>query len=352
MQIAENSQNLSLLDKPILGQILPSITNEKVDANIINPNENSIQDLHQTEKPKETNDPPKTKNKYSGLIDKFVKDSDYRNISISGINAFLHAVATITNFTAKKSTMNKFFNDAAFFCTRWVAPLISYGTAAWTAFENKRGVEGLIKIIPPAFLPTVGDANIDAVFGFSTGLNQPYDMVMSRLKEKAKTDSSLAEKLQKGNSSFGENISMITNEFKNMLSDFAKGKMKFWEGGIYMINCAMILAGSLPMMLFARQDRNSTFAKGLGFLRNIGGILGDIGLVFGSESKSLYKFVIGVMCSMAAVADIAKRWVNDDVAKILIHLGAALNVSAYAIWNAFNSKAAAEQKMDNPVLVS
>jgi hypothetical protein len=58
------------------------------------------------------------------------------------------------------------------------------------------------------------------------------------------------------------------------------------------------------------------------------------------------------MCSMAAVADIAKRWVGDDVAKILIHLGAALNVSAYAMWNAFNSKAAAEQKMENPVLVS
>ncbi|MCE2928766.1 MAG: hypothetical protein LW817_03955 [Candidatus Caenarcaniphilales bacterium] len=329
MQIAP-SQNQSVLAMPVHGQSLLSLPKIELSPKTAS----KIQELHQEEN-------KKSKNLFSLLV----KNSDYRNISISGINALLHALAMVTNFTMKKKNqgLKKFLNDAAFFCTRWIAPISSYGSAALEAFENKRGIEGLIKLVPPLLLPTVGDANIDAVFGLVNALNQPYDLVSDRLKEKAKTDTELAEKLKSGNSSFKENRQMIFNEFKNYLSDFKQGKLKFWDHGIYFLNCSLILAGSIPMLLFGRNDRNSTFAKSLGFLRNLGGIFGDLGFVLGGENKSIYKFIIGVMCSISAIANIGKRWVSEDMSKILIHLGSALDVSAYALWNVFNSKNAKER---------
>ena len=49
----------------------------------------------------------------------------------------------------------------------------------------------------------------------------------------------------------------------------------------------MMLLGSLPMLLFARDQRDTPLARVSGLLRNLGGTLGDIGWVFQNLKPSV-----------------------------------------------------------------
>ncbi|MEY3370911.1 MAG: hypothetical protein RLZZ361_1581 [Cyanobacteriota bacterium] len=258
-----------------------------------------------------------------------------RNLYISYANALLHAFATITSFgdSVTTKTLNKIFHNTAFLFTRWIAPISSYGLAALNSFVNKDIVEGFIKAIPPLLLPFVGDANVDTVYGLSCSLNQPYDTVKDRIRAKVNKTKDQVEFLDK-KGSIGSNFSVLLNEAKRFLNEFKQGKLNFWNEAIYLYNCPLILGGSLPMLLFARRDRDSFLAKALGFIRNAGGLMGDLGFLKG---KDIVKKFIGVMCSISAISSIAKRWVkSENYANALIHLSSALDVSAMALWNTFS----------------
>lgn len=277
---------------------------------------------------------------YKNTLDRFQKDPDFRNISISGVNAVLHAAATVTNFLVKDDSkfkvLNDIFDKSALFCTKYLAPITSYGWSAYEAFRAKQPIKAVIKLIPPAFLPLIGDVNIDTVYGSSTGFNQPYDLAEERIKARKKIDPEFAAKVDEANKTHGGNAKLLWSTFKDMCKEFAQGKMPYKEA-IYFVNCAMILAGALPMMLFGRNSRDTLPAKVLGTVRSIGGLIGDYAFVT-QEWGNLHKLTIGGLCSVSAVASIVKRFVkSDSVARVLIHLGAALDVTAYALWNAFNS---------------
>ena len=283
------------------------------------------------------NDP---KPEYKNTFDRFQQDPDFRNLAIAGVNAVLHSAATVTNFLvqddSKFKLLNNFFDKSALICTKWLAPITSYGWSAYEAFQAKQPIKMLIKLIPPAFLPLVGDANIDTVYGSSTGFNQPYDLVIDRLKEKSNKSAEGKAEVDEANKTFSGNAKLIMSTFKDMCKEFMKGKMPYKEA-IYFVNCAMILAGALPMMLFDRNARDTLSAKVLGTVRSVGGLIGDYAFVT-QEWGNLHKLSIGGLCSISAVASIVKRFVkSDSVARVLIHLGAALDVTAYALWNAFNS---------------
>lgn len=280
------------------------------------------------------------KPEYKNTLDRFQRDPDFRNISISGVNAVLHAAATVTNFLVKDDSkfkvLNDIFDKSALICTKWLAPITSYGWSAYEAFQAKQPIKMLIKLIPPAFLPLIGDVNIDTVYGSSTGFNQPYDLTIERIKERSKTDSKFKAEVDEANKTHTGNAKLIWSTFKDMCKEFAKGKMPYKEA-IYFTNCIMILGGALPMMLFDRNARDTLSAKVLGTIRSIGGLIGDYAFVT-QEWGNLHKLTIGGLCSVSAVSSIVKRFVkSDSVARVLIHLGAALDVTAYALWNAFNS---------------
>ena len=258
-----------------------------------------------------------------------------RNLYISYANALLHAFATITSFGDSATTkfFNKIFHKTAFFFTRYFAPISSYGLAALNSFFNKDIVEGFIKAIPPLLLPFVGDANVDTVYGLSTSLNQPYDTLKDRVRAKTVKSKDQEEFLAK-KGSLSSNINVIIDEAKRFFRDFKQGKLNFWDESIYLYNCPLILGGSLPMLLFARNDRDTFLAKALGLMRNIGGLMGDAGFLKG---KDMLKKLIGVMCSISAFASIGKRWVkSENYFNALIHLSSALDVSAMALWNTFS----------------
>jgi len=258
-----------------------------------------------------------------------------RNLYISYVNALLHAFATITSFgdSTTTKTFNKFFHKSAFLFTRYFAPISSYGLAALNSFVNKDIVEGFIKAIPPLLLPFVGDANVDTVYGLSTSLNQPYDTIKDRVRANTNKSQEQTEFLEK-KGSVSNNLSVILEEGKRFFRDFKQGKLNFWDESIYLYNCPLILGGSLPMLLFARNDRDTFLAKALGLMRNIGGLMGDAGFLAG---KDMLKKLIGVMCSISAISSIGKRWVKSEkYFNALIHLSSALDVSAMALWNTFS----------------
>jgi hypothetical protein len=130
---------------------------------------------------------------------------------------------------------------------------------------------------------------------------------------------------------------LVFKELKSFLGDFVHGKSDFWKEGIFVINCSMMFAGSIPMLLFGRDQRDTTLAKISGVLRNVGGTLGDVGWVFGGKVEK-EKVIMGIVYTLAQMADIAKRFVSEDVSKVLIHLSAALNVSAMTVWNTLNTE--------------
>jgi hypothetical protein len=273
---------------------------------------------------------------------RLINDVRYRNNVLSASNAFLHGLATVTNFIAKDNPALKVINHvvdrSAFFCTRWLTPYISYGHAVFTAFgKQKEPILGLIKAIPPAFFPIVGDANIDMVYGTSTAFNQPYDNIMNRIKERIATSDDYAKEVQDARKSPLAFSGLVFKELKSFLGDFVQGKSDFWKEGIFVINCAMMFAGSIPMLLFGRDQRDTTLAKISGVLRNVGGTLGDVGWVFGGKVEK-EKVIMGIVYTLAQMADIAKRFVSEDVSKVLIHLSAALNVSAMTVWNTLNTE--------------
>lgn len=276
-------------------------------------------------------------------VKRFLYDADYRNIGIGSINAILHTLATISSLGSHSGSLNwlkpinKLLDQAAFICTRWIAPTLSYGFATFKAFKNKEGIKTLIKLIPPVFLPFVGDANIDTVYGTSAALNQPYDMIEDRIKFLLEKHPELAPSVQEANKTFSGNCKLMWGVLKQMCHEFVQGRMPK-EEALFFTNCLMILGGSIPMMLFAPHSRNTTFAKVLGLLRNAGGIVGDIGFVW-FDRQNIYKLMIATMCGTSACASVVKRWLKSDtVARTLIHLSAALDVSAYSLWNAYNDK--------------
>lgn len=270
------------------------------------------------------------------FINRFMSDGNFRSASISGLNAFLHSLTVATAFTPGLKTINEYIDNAAFLCTKIVSPLVSFGISSIFAFVDKKPVEGLIKAIPPLFLPFIGDANVDTVFGLCFGLNQPYDMVSDRLKARAKESSDFASHLQEKNKTSLGNAQLILKEFKNIFSDLVQGKLH-WRDISYILNCSMMLAGSLPMLLFASQQRNTAIAKFFGILRNAGGIFGDI--LFLSQKANFHKLLVGILCSLGGISNITKRLVpNEALARIFIHLGAALDVAGYTVWNAWSDK--------------
>ena len=233
--------------------------------------------------------------------------------------------------------MNHVVDKSAFFCTRWLTPYISYGHAVYTALSKQNEpILALIKAIPPAFFPIVGDANIDMVYGTSTACNQPYDNVVERIKMKINDSKEYAQKVQEARKSPIAFTGMLFDEFKNFVADFFKGKSDFRKEGIFVINCSMMLLGSVPMLLFGRDQRDTTLAKISGVLRNIGGTMGDAGWMMSGQVQKEKKYM-AFMYFVAQMADIAKRFVSEDVSKVLIHLSAALNVSAMTIWNTLNT---------------
>jgi len=331
----DNNNNYALKDSLISPESQPVVKQEEIK---VAETPIAVEALHKTDK--EPSSPAKAvTTEHQELFHKLIHDPNTRNVTISGVNGLLHALATVTNFMAKKDkkfgAVNSIVDGAAFLCTQWLAPILSYGITAANAFSDNKGVLGVIKAIPVMCLPLVGKANIDMVYGSSTALNQPHDMALDRITRRAEKDPEFAKLVAESNKTMLGNANILLQEFKHMVRDFLNGTMPFRKEGLFMINCSMILAGSLPVMLFARNARDTMFAKSMGILRNLGGVMGDIGFMVGGKSLQI---LIGSLCSVAATADIMKRWVSEDMAKVLIHLGAGLNVSAYALWNAFNSK--------------
>jgi len=276
----------------------------------------------------------KLKNGNSDFLQKILRDANYRSSIVSKINGVLHAAASVTAFAhgskGPLGIVNKFFDKVAFAFTKFVAPIISYGLRGFDSLRHKNILEAVIKFIPPFLMPFIGDANVDVVYGLSTGLNCMHDLAQDSANNKAKSDSNFADKVEQSKKSYRQYASMLLKEVKDICVKFVKGGLDKLQWGTTLASF-MIFGGALPIILFARNARDSIFARAVGLFRNIGGIVGDV--YFMLDKKDAHKRKTGFLCALAGLCDIAKRWVGDKWGQIFIHAAAAFNVSGYAVWN-------------------
>jgi hypothetical protein len=286
------------------------------------------------------------KSESNNILKDFCNKAEYRNTLVGGVNAVLHALAAI--FSSKDGEASSGFgrvcDKAAFICTRWVAPFLSFGWAAVESFMKRKPVEGFIKGIPPALLSLcVGDANIDIGYGVAMGLNCPYDITEAYIKEKSKKSEAYKEHVEKSNATALGNAKLTWEAFKEVIKDFKS--LDFTSRGLMTVS-AGIVAGSLPIVLFARKARDTMLAKVFGLLRNLSGMGGDAFFIFGKNVHPL-KRLVGVCCALAALLGIPKRWITDNLlVKTLIHGQAALDVGGYAAWNALSGMELAKKKQE------
>ncbi len=253
------------------------------------------------------------------------------NIGISIANASLHGLAAVTAVIPGMKTISSVFDKTALAFTRYIAPLVSYVMAAVKSFSSKKIIEGLIKLVSPVFLPFLSDSNIDAAYGTGGGLNVLYDEVSKRIENKKAQSEEYAEKLATAQKSASAYNKLIISEFKELWGEFFKGKLDL-EATLGMISGTLMFAGGAPMLTFIRKARDTVAARTLGFIRNLGGGIGDIGFML--DKKDPLRRRTGQLCLTASITDILKRWVPEKWAKLFIHLSSAFNVSGYALWNA------------------
>lgn len=181
----------------------------------------------------------------------------------------------------------------------------------------------------------MGQANIDMAYGSSMAFNCPYDIVMEHIKKKSEESPEFKSYVDESNKTAWGNTRLIWNIFKEVTKDLLAGKLNWDNSVLLAIVSPLIAAGSLPMMLFARNQRDTLLAKACGLIRNIGGIGGDI--VFAATGR-IYKKLVAAFCGISGIAGIWKRWTTESIAQLLIHLQAAMDVGGYAAWNAFSGK--------------
>ncbi len=303
--------------KPVVATPLPETT-----RTITPRQDNNIMKLHSAE------------NNEASSNDFAQKINSLSNRYVSKINGILHTIASLTSLGHGSSgafgKVNKFFDKLAFVFTKFVAPILSYGTRAVSAFKQKNIFETVIKAIPPILMPFIGDANVDVVYGLSTGFNCIHDLAQDNLNTKSAANSDYAAKAAKSKESFSGHAKLLLEETKEMIVKCFKGELDAKQT-LVTLGSFLILGGAAPIILFARKARDTVLARACGLARSIGGGIGDV--VFALYKNDPHRNKVGILCGIASVCDIAKRWVGEKWGQILIHAAAAFNVSGYAAWN-------------------
>lgn len=265
------------------------------------------------------------------LLHQVIKDPKKRNMCIGGVNAALHFCAAATNFIEDKGPVGaaifKTFDRLGFFFTKFLAPYLSYGSAAVEAILGKRSIEAGIKTIPPLLLPFVGDANVDVVYGLTSCLNCWYDEASNKMND---TEKQVAKK------SYAKNAQQVLKSIGKLWKDYFSSSKKdnLW---FLLTSSLFIVAGGVPILAFARKARDTVFARTMGAIRFIGAIGTDIAFMTSKGEGKNYKRLISAFCSSGAVAGVLKRWTSEKLSRTFVHLDSALSVAGYAVWNAFNA---------------
>lgn len=372
----------------------PAAERSPEDTNIADPARFEVGDIHQNnaeaQEAREINQPQEISEEVKAFTEKnstpeepgfferltasnpsLKKFFDNFGLITNSIAAVFHTVASAAPFlkSISKPLAEKIDNFAVQFA-RYIVPL-NFIKNGIEALENNNIVESVIRFSLPTMLMSkmLPFVNFMVAYGLHSGLSIFYQEAIDGLKAKSK-DGQVKFK------NFSENVNMVFGELKNVCKNITKASMKS-QG--YMLSGILMLIGSVGGLLFARNDRDTFFAKLFGVLfRNLGGAVGDLVLIahhpdgigknmtwgemMGTIKKDgLLKFIggyfsnftkawkkspdakmIGGFAGVASLLGPVLRYVKDDrVGNIVGHIIEAFNNFAYTIWGNMNRRLAA-----------
>ncbi len=258
---------------------------------------------------------------------------NWATIIMHSLGAMLPFVSLVPEkFSAK-------IKESAIRFSRWGVPLVKIHTAL-EAFKGKRLFEAVARVMPTLFLPFLPFFNFQLAYGLSSGVNVVLEHMTKR------TGDLLAE------DGFAVNNKKVIEGFKSMMKDVIQGVhiRERMELTVTLLGAAGMIFGAIPALLFARNSLDSTFAKFFGSVRSIGGLLGDLSIIFLSSktdpAERRKEKLVGSFYLIPSIMDFMQRWMkqSSDANEIFNHAKTTLNTVAEVLWSSMSTDRNAKQE--------
>lgn len=252
----------------------------------------------------------------------------------------LHSLGAMLPFVSiiPKNISTKIKESAISF-SRWGVPIVKIHTAL-EAFKGKRIFEAVARVMPTLFLPFLPFFNFQLAYGLSSGVNVVLEHMGKRTGELLAEDG------------FKVNNKKVIEGFKSMMKDLVKGVhiRERTELTITLLGAAGMILGAIPALLFARNSLNSPLAKFFGSMRSVGGLLGDLSIIFFSSktnpAERRKEKLVGSFYLIPSMMDFMQRWItqSSDANEIFNHTKTTLNTVAEVLWSSMSTDRNARQE--------
>ncbi len=248
----------------------------------------------------------------------------------------LHSAASSLPFMPFVSkTLSKKVKDWAIVFSRYVVPVNMIHNAVEDIFIGKRLFHGIARLVPPICLPFLPFFNFSMPYGIYAGINFPTEEIVKRTGELSK------------HNTIAENNKKVIDGLKAMWADFKNQaiplKERFRLGSIFFASASM-LSGALGGLLFSPNSLNNLPATFFGFVRSMGGLIGDLNLILGKNSTKKEK-TIGSLYAVGSLMDMTQRWITDPIINELYnHAKTSLNTISTMLWTHMSTERNREQE--------
>ncbi len=268
------------------------------------------------------------KNTWDSVRMNFLNGSEwfqkFRNNFTPVLNYFcvsLNSLAAIgSSINSCPKPLAKFLNDKSELFARYSLPA-SYIWNGIEALMGNRLPEALIRFAPALGFFVLPFYNFNLVTGISSGLNNLIDLVTERLGGKQPSTSIM------------ENSKAVLHESQILVKEFLTTlkPLNSSEGEKLIDQVATLgtIIGGAGGLVFAAKERNSLPAQIFGSLGNISGFALDLSMIV---AKNLRKKVVGYSCGLASLGNIAMRFTDRKLAKILNHAAIAADTFGMTYW--------------------
>lgn len=244
-------------------------------------------------------------------------------IVLNWFTVALHSAASSLPFIpfVSKDFAQKVKQSAIVF-SRYIVPLNMVHNAIEDLF-GKRLFHAIARLAPPACLPFLPFFNFSMPYGIYAGINFPTEEIVKRVGELSKHDS------------FAANNQKVLDGLKAMWEDFKNPNHhindRFKLGSIFFASASMLI-GAIGGLLFSPKSLNNLPASIFGFIRSIGGLVGDLNLMFGKNSTNKEK-TIGGLYAIGSLMDMTQRWITDPtINELYNHAKTSLNTISTMLW--------------------
>lgn len=247
-------------------------------------------------------------NYFRKFIDKFF-------IGSNAVAGFMHLTAAASSYIPFLSDKTqKFFDYGAEFLSKTIIPINFFNNGV-EALRHNRVMEAFGRFLGPGLVPFMPFTDISLAMGFSSAA--------------AIMDESVEGEIGKSFSSWSDNISQFFGVSGKLFREMLGGT--FEKKHVSAIAGYLMYGGAAFGLIFGHGTRNAMNRLG-GFVRNLGGIMGDLALLFHPDPAN--KFV-GATAGVASILDIIQRFIPSTEKKLtrcLVHLVTLCNDVALSYW--------------------